>query len=229
MISQNGIAAISDAKKTLREVLGEEAEKVRLARIVLFNPIDKREIGNKVHIKYFFPIRIAISKASGPGDIKDVVKIFEKAGFEVKRFSPEDSKDLEFSKLFLNLIGMAAASWGLAVEKGFKNKEIFKEEVVSLREYIKVVKRAGGKFLNFPHYPVKIFAVFFALLPLSLLLLLRGIISKIVSKGRGGKPKDLDEIDYYNGAVVRLGQKIGVKTSINEKIYQRAKKRLRFC
>ncbi|XOB46800.1 MAG: ketopantoate reductase family protein [Candidatus Nealsonbacteria bacterium] len=227
LISQNGIAAISEAKESLRQVLGKEAEKVRIIRIALFNPIDKRESGNKTYIKYSLPVRIALSKTSDDEDIKDIVEIFEKAGFEIKEFPSEDAKNLEFSKLFLNLIGMAAASRGASVEDGFKNKEIFKEEVKALREYIKTVKLSGGEFLNFPRYPVKLFASLFGLVPTSFLLPFRSIIAKIVSKGRGGKPKDLDEIDYYNGAVVNLGKKTGVKTPVNEKIYKRALERLK--
>ncbi len=227
LISQNGIAAISDAKKTLREVLGKKAEKVRMVRIVLFNPIDRIEPENKVYIKYSLPVRIAFAKISGEGDIEDIGEIFKRAGFEIKEFRSEDAKNLEFSKLFLNLIGMAAASRGVSVEYGFNNEEIFKEEVLALKEYIKVVKLAEGSFLDFPHYPVKFLSNLFDFLPLSFLLPLRAIIAKIISKGRGGKLKDLDEIDYYNGAVVSLGKKIGEKTPVNERIYKRALERLK--
>jgi len=44
-------------------------------------------------------------------------------------------------------------------------------------------------------------------------------LANIISRERQGKLKDLDEIEYYNGAVVKLGKKIGVKTPANEKIY----------
>lgn len=225
VISQNGIAALVEAKKALKEVLGEKAGEVRTIRLVLFNPIDKKESENKVYIKYSLPIKIAFSKASGKGDTKDIVEIFKKAGFEFKEFPQKDAQNLEFSKLFLNLIGMAAASRELSVKDGFGNKEIFKEEVEALKEYIKAVKSHGGKFLNLPHYPVKIFTDLFSFFPTSILLPFRNIISKIVSKGRGGKLKDLDEIDYYNGAVISLGTKTGVKTPVNEKIYQRVKEK----
>ena len=230
IISQNGIVAISDAKKTLKKIFGDESEKIRIVRVVLFNPIEEIESENKHYIKYSLPIRIAVSKAGGealrPGsgqeDIEDIIEIFEKAGFELKEFSLKDAENLEFSKLFLNLIGMAAASRGFSVVDGFKDKEIFKEEVRALKEYIRAVELSRGEFLNFPHYPVKLFADLLNLLPLSLLLVLRTIIGKIISKDRAGKPKDLDEIDYYNGAVIKLGKKTGVKTPVNERIYKRA-------
>lgn len=224
LISQNGIAAISEAKKALFEVLGKDAEKVRLVRVILFNPIGKESRDGKSYIKYSLPIRIALSKVSGSQGIDDILNIFEKANFKIKEFPSKDAKNIEFSKLFLNLIGMAAASRGVSIKDGFKNKEIFREEVKALKEYIKAVKFSGGKFLNLPRYPVKIFIDTLSFFPTQVLLSFRNIISKIVSKGRNGKPKDLDEIDYYNGAVVSLGKKIGVKTPINEIIYKRVKR-----
>jgi len=232
IISQNGIAAISDAKKTLKKIFGNGSEKIRIVRVVLFNPIEEIELENKYHIKYSLPIRIAISRAGGealrPGseqeDIEDIIEIFEKSGFELKEFPLKDAENLEFSKLFLNLIGMAAASRKFSVVDGFKNKEIFKEEVAALKEYIRAVELFGGEFLDFPHYPVKLFTDLLNFLPLSLLSVFRNVIGKIISRGRGGKPKDLNEIDYYNGAVIKLGKKTGVKTPANERIYKRALK-----
>ena len=122
---------------------------------------------------------------------------------------------------------MAAASRRLSVVDGVKERELFKEEVIALKESMRAVELSGGEFLDFPHYPVKIFTDLLSLLPIFLLSIFRNIIGKIISKGRGGKPKDLDEIDYYNGAVIKLGKKTGVLTPVNEEIYKRALKRLR--
>ncbi len=226
LISQNGIAALAEAKKALKEIFGERAEKIRVVRVILFNPIEKKYLKDKVVIKYTLPVRIVLAKSSGEEGIKDIVEVFRKADIEVKEFPSEEAKNLEYSKLFLNIIGVAAASRGYSVKDGFKNKEIFKEEVGALKEYIKVIKLSGGKFLNFPHYPVKLLATLFAWLPLTFLLPVRNMLAEIVSKGREGKPKDLDEVEYYNGAVVGLGEKVGFKTPFNKKIYQRALERL---
>lgn len=225
LISQNGISAMEDAQKTLKEILGEKFEKIRLIRIILFNPIEKSEREGQIYIKYAWPIRIALAKVSGSGEIKDVVEIFQKSGMEVKEFPLKQAKNLEFSKLFLNLIGMASASRGFSIEEGFKEKEVFKEEIKAIREYIKIVKVAGGDFLNFPHYPVNFLTILFQL-PIIFLLPWRNILAKIISKERIGKPKELDEIDYYNGAVVRLGRKLKIKTPVNEKIYKSGRVRI---
>jgi 2-dehydropantoate 2-reductase len=221
LISQNGISAISDAKRALKEVLGESANKVRLIRIILFNPIEAKKNNDIFQINYSLPIKIALAKVSGPGDIDDVLEIFEKAGFRTEKFPSQESKNLEYSKLFLNLIGMASASRNLSIKEGFKNREIFQEELSALKEYIKAVALAGARFVNFSVYPVKTLAGLLDKAPPLLLIWCRNFLAKIVTKDRGQKPKDLDEIDYYNGAVIRLGQEINIKTPINEKIRNR--------
>lgn len=222
LISQNGISAIEDAKESLKEIFGNDFEKIRLVRIILFNPVEKVEKEGKIFIKYSLPIRIAIAKVFGPGKIEDILKIFKESNFEVFEFPEKEAKNLEFSKLILNLIGMASATHGLSIEEGFENKEIFREEIGALREYIKLVKIFGGKFLNFPHYPVKLMTILFNL-PLFFLSIFRKKLARLISQERRGKRKDLDEIDYYNGAVVELGKKLKIETPINERILKRGK------
>ena len=225
-LSQNGIEALEDSKEALEEIFGEKAKDIKIIRAVLFNPIDKKKERDNTYIKYSLPIRLAVLKAQGEGDIKDLVEIFKKASIEVKEFSQKEAKNLEFSKLFLNLIGMASASRGLSIKDGFKDKEIFKEEVGSLKEYIRVVKVAGGRFLNFPHYQVGVLSIVLSLIPTIFLLPFRTFLAEVVSKERGEKPKVLDEINYYNGAVVSLGEKIGIKTPVNKRVYERALEKL---
>jgi len=222
VLSQNGIACIKEAKQALKEVLGKEAENVRVIRLNLFNPIDRKEKENKVFIIYSLPIRIVFTKISGPGNLQDLTSLFKKADIIAKEFPPEKAKNMEFSKLFFNLIGIASATRGLSVKEGLKDLETFKEEIEVLKEYIRVVKASGRDFLNFPHFPVKLVTSLINILPIKFLLPFRGYLASIISKGREGKPKDLAEIKYYNGQVVRLGEKIGLPTSINQKVVKRA-------
>ena len=226
LISQNGIAAIEEAQKKIEEIFNQGSEKVRIVRIILFNSIDREEKKGKIYIKYSLPLRAALAKVSGPGGVEDILKIFKDAGFETAEFPEKEAKNLEFSKLFLNLIGMRAAAEGMTVAEGLSNKEIFKEEIQALKEYKKVVRAAQGKFLNFPKYPIKNLAFFVEWLPLIFWLPLRNIFAKIISQGRNGKEKDLDEIEYYNGAVVELGKKFKIPTPINEKILNKAREKL---
>jgi len=221
ILSQNGIVTGEDAICALKEILGPDYKKIRVVRLVLFNPIDKRKVGDSVYITYSLPIRIGFGKISGPGDLRDIALIFKKANFEAKQFLSEEIKNLEFSKLFLNLIGMASATHGFSIRQGFQKSEIFREEMEALKEYIKIVRASGGNFLNFFNYPVRLLAFFFDTLPINFFLPFKNYFAGLMSKGREGKAKDLTEIEYYNGAVVNLGRKIGIPTPINQRILDR--------
>ncbi len=220
-LSQNGIDALNDTKKALQDIYGQKAQDIAIIRSVLFNPIDIKRENNNIYVKYSLPIRIAVSKAQGQADIKDILKVLKNAGFEVHEFSKANVKNLEFSKLFLNLIGIISASYNLSVKNGFKDKNIFQQEVKALKEYIKVVKKSNGRFVNFSNYPVKIYCFLIDLIPMFFLVPVRNILAKFISKGREEKAKDLDEIEYYNGAVVKLGKKIKVNTPVNEFVLKR--------
>jgi len=174
-------------------------------------------------LKYFEPIRLVFSSAFGPIDTIGLKEILTKAGVEFKEYQRKDCRNMEYSKLFLNLIGMASASWGKSVQEGFKDKNIFQEEAAVLREYAATVKLAGGKFINFDHYPVKNLSDIINIAPMPLLAALRNILGGIISKGRGDKPKDLSEADHYNGAIIKLAQKFGAQTPVNIKIYNKIK------
>jgi len=227
ILSQNGISSVEDAKKELKEIFGETSKEIRIIRVNLFNPISSEKNNDEVKISYFLPVHLALGVAWGPKEIEDIKEIFEKTNIKVQEILPENIKNMEYSKLFTNLIGMAAAAGGFEIAEGFEQKEIFEEEIKSLREYIKVVKKSGGKFLNFNHYPIKLFTLLINFLPLTILRIFRKRIAKAITKGRGGKEKgNIDEIEYYNGAVIRLGEKFKVETPINKKIYQAIKEKL---
>ena len=227
VISQNGLFAIEDAKNSLIEVLGsKEAEKVKIIRMVLFNPIDGKDVNGKICMSYFLPIKMGFGKISGEGDINNIVEIFKEAKFEATQFNGKDVRNMEYSKLFLNLIGMASASRSISVKNGFKNKEFFKDEVMALQEYIKVVYSSKGNFVSFPHYPVKFLVFLFSYFPFCILSFLRGRLAKAITKNREGKSKDLGEIEYYNGAVIKLGREIGIETPKNKEIYKKVQAKL---
>jgi len=227
ILSQNGISVIEEVKKELEKIFGKKAKEIKIIRVSLFNAISSEKIDDAIKISYPLPIRLAFGVASDEKEIEDLKAIFKKADIKAEELSPENVKNMEFSKLFTNLVGMASVSKGLSIEKGFKDPETFKEEATCLKEYIKVVKKSGGKFLNLKHYPIKFLVSLIDFFPLSFLIPFRRILSKLITKGRGGKEKgNIDEVDYYNGAVIKLGEKFQVETPINQKIYQEIKKRL---
>ena len=206
VLSQNGISTFLEAKRALNE-LGSQANSIKVVRMVIFNPVEGETKENRFYVKYFLPIRVAVSGSIKDKDFKDFVKILKNINFKVSRFSLKNIRDLEFSKLFLNLIGIASASRNMSVQEGFKNKEVFTEEISVLKEYIEVVKAYGFKFLNFNNYPVRLFSFIISFFPIKFLLFFQNDIVSLVLSKRSDKPKDLDEIDYYSGAVVHLGEK----------------------
>ncbi len=224
ILPQNGAAVTEEALSALKEVLDSDYDKVRIIRLNLFNAIDRKQKNGNVIVNYSLPIKVAFGKVAGLRDTKDIKELFEKAGFEAQEFSAKQIKNMEFSKLFFNLIGIPSTTRGLDIQQGFKSSETFTEEFQALKEYIQVVKKSGNSFVNFQKYPVKWLTLIIQILPIKLLLLFRKNIAKIITKGREGKPKDLTEIKYYNGFVVDLGEKLGIPTPINQKIVNRVLK-----
>lgn len=227
VLSQNGLEAGKEAITVLKEIFGKKAEQIQVVRLSLFNSVDKKENSGKIYVSYFLPVRLAFGVISGPKETTGLKNIFKEAGIEAEEVLPENVRNMEFSKLLTNLIGLPSALKNLSIKEGFENKEIFKEEIEVLREYLKVVKASNGKILNFKKMPLKLLANLISFCPLSVLFLFRKKLADEVSKGRGGKPKgNLDEIDYYNGEVVKLAKKLGIKVPTNEKILKLAKEKL---
>ncbi len=227
VLSQNGLSAGKEAKEALERVLGERAKEVQVVRVSLLNPVERENTGGRQCVAYFLPVRLAFGVFSGKKDVGLLSSLFKRAGIRAKEVEPARVPDMEVSKLFLNLIGMASSSWGVSLKRGFEEKRIAEEEFLCLKEYIRVVKAAGRGFINLPGIPLKLLAFLLDKLPLSFLLLFRKKIGSIVSRARGEKEKgNIDEIDYYQGEVVRLGKRAGIPTPIQERILKRARQRL---
>jgi len=242
VLSQNGLSAAADAKKGLREALGQDADKVAIVRVSLINGVDLNTDGDgTLTIAYKLPIKLGFGTVKtyiGDTDVNSsaslgLEEIFKKAGVGAREFRGKDVLAMENAKLFLNLIGMAAATaqgsgeptaavGNTDVGAGWRDKEIFKKEMAALREFVLAVNAVRGGFAGkLGGYPVKLLARL-ALLPVCLLAPWRGILAGAIAKGRN-RPKDLSEIDYYNGEVVRLGKKANVPTPVNEEIIAKAR------
>lgn len=238
VLSQNGIAASKEALTALKEVFGEKGESIQIIRVCLLNPIEKKIIKNgleasskkdfgNVCINYFLPIRLTFGVFSGSKDTQKIEKVFKEAHIEAQKVLPEDVTNMEFSKLFSNLLGVVSAVEGFSIKDGFKKKDVFVEEINVLREYIKVVKTSGGRFLNLPNAPIAFLATLIEKTPLPVLGAVRSKIGSMISKGRGGKPKgNLDEIDYYIGAIVELGKTLSIDTPSSKKVLKKTLKKL---
>jgi len=234
ILSQNGLSVIGDAKAGLTRALGHEADKVRIIRVSLINGVDliaEQTVSDEaaarqseiMTIAYKIPIKLGFGAADGQKAM-DLKKVFNTGKFKCQEFSGSNLVRMENSKLFTNLIGMAAAANGLPVSAGLLDKKVFTEEAAMLKEFILAVKASDSGFVdNFAGYPINFFAKLF-LLPAGWLMPFRAVFEHIVAKGRN-RPKDLSEIDYYNGEVIKLGKRFGIPTPVNERIVAQAKKR----
>jgi len=175
-------------------------------------------------IEYKTPIRVAFSVFYGTNETDALEDILKNSGIEYTKVPRDDLKNMEYSKLFTNLIGIPSYSLGFNIEDGLRNKDAFKEEMLALKEYVAVVKKSGGHFLNLPHYPIATFASLVEHIPLSVLLFFRPTVTKLVLSLRHTKEKgNIDEIDYYTGAIIDLGKKYRVEMPINERVLRRIK------
>jgi len=230
ILPQNGRSVIADARKGLKEALGQESDKVEIIRVSLINGVDLSDSDGTSVISYKLPIKLGFGAvdcarfhlASLQGEtLRRLKEVFQGAGVRAQEFRGKDVLAMENAKLFLNLIGMYSAVKGVPVGDGWQNKEIFKKEIAMLREFVLAVKISGGGFAaDLGGYPVKLLAEL-TLLPTWLLAPCRGLFARAIAKGRN-RPKDLSEIDYYNGEAVRLGKRVGVATPVNEEVIAKA-------
>lgn len=227
ILSQNGFLAADEAYEELQRIFGDLVNKMRIFRVALFNAVSTEAHSDKYSISYSLPIRLSFGVAYGPDNVSGLKEIFDQSGIESYIVQQSDVRGMEYSKLFTNLIGTASFANGMSIEQGFNDKQVFADEINVLKEYMKVVRKSGGRFLNFKYYPIGLIAFLVDKLPVKMLGLFRRKIGSFISKERGGRAKgNIDEIDYYNGAIVKLGSKSGVETPINNKIYEMIKERL---
>ena len=226
ILSQNGIAAADDAHEALEQIFGAHADSIRIVRVSLFNPVSVEMAGDKMEVSYFAPVRLAFGVAFGPDRTQDMNDLFLGAGIEAQAVPSGDVRNMEFSKLFTNLIGVPSAAHGLSIGQGFADSAVFAEEIGALREYVQVVRTSGGRFLNLRHFPTGTYAALLSSIPLPILRLARTQIAGMITKGRGSKEKgNIDEIDYYTGAVLAMGKRLGIPTPVNDRVYAAIKAR----
>lgn len=130
--------------------------------------------------------------------------------------------DMKWSKLLTNLLSNAtSAILNLPPSQVFAHPGLFKLEMQQLREALNVMRAASIGVTDLPGTPVRLLALA-TRLPAALA---RPLMQRAVGKGRGGKMPSFhidlhsgrgkSEVDYLNGAVVRLGEKNGIPTPVN--------------
>jgi len=114
--------------------------------LALFNSVREVKDGETSIIEYKTPIRVAFSVFYGTNETDALEDILKNSGIEYTKVPRDDLKNMEYSKLFTNLIGIPSYSLGFNIEDGLRNKDAFKEEMLALKEYVAVVKKSRRTF-----------------------------------------------------------------------------------
>jgi 2-dehydropantoate 2-reductase len=136
--------------------------------------------------------------------------------------------DMKWSKMLTNLVGNAtSAILDLTPAQIFNHPDLFNIEIQQLRETLAVMRAQGLQPINLPGVPVKLLALAAERMPG---WIARPLLQRAVGRGRGSKMPSFhidlhsgrgkSEVDYLNGAVVRIGQRVGVPTPVNQLLNQ---------
>ena len=155
-------------------------------------------------------------------DIKRWVQLFENA--EISTVSVSDYQAMKWSKALLNIVGNAtSAILNRAPGIVYKSSAMFELEIRMMREAMAVMEKLNLKIIDLPGSPASRLATGVRRVPQ---FILKGILTHIVDKGRGGKMpsfhadlaagKGKNEVEYHNGAIAQVGKANGVSTPINQ-------------
>jgi 2-dehydropantoate 2-reductase len=207
---QNGVAS--------EDVLGEAFGREKIIAGTILNPISIPEPGLVRLEKRKGGIGLA---AVGASSIDPIVTALKSIGLPLRVYA--DYRSMKWSKLLLNLIGNAtSAILDMTTRETFADRRIFKIEIAALRETLQVMAALSIKPVALPGYPVPLLVFALRRLPLPLL---QQVMRPLAASGRGDKQPSLlmdlasgktqSEIEELNGAIVRTGKSIGVKTPVN--------------
>jgi 2-dehydropantoate 2-reductase len=138
------------------------------------------------------------------------------------------STGMKWSKMLTNLMANASSAiLDMTPSEILSHPGLYRMEIDQLREAIAIMHALHITIVDLPGTPVRIFSWAISRLPLSVS---QPLISRIASQGRGEKMPSFhidlhsgrgkSEVDYLNGAVVRFGARVGVRTPINRWLNQ---------
>jgi 2-dehydropantoate 2-reductase len=151
---------------------------------------------------------------------KRLVSSFDAAYLNCRLYP--DAAAMKWSKMLTNLIANpTSAILDLTAAEVFANRDLYKLEIVMLRECLAVMKAQKIKVVDLPGTPVRALA-FATRLPL---WLSKPLLGRAAGSGRGGKMPSFhidlhsgrgkSEVEYLHGAVARAGERLGIPTPVN--------------
>ncbi|MCR4336588.1 MAG: 2-dehydropantoate 2-reductase [Candidatus Omnitrophica bacterium] len=215
MTSQNGVQADQVLKS-----LGVD-EKRLISSIVLFGSTYTQP----GQIVYNFPGDWIIGSAFGANEerVAQVAEVLKKA-FSVVVSS--NIVGMKWLKLFINFNNCIPAMTGKSMQETFADQDLCRLSILLLREGVDVVKKAGIELVSLPSFPTeRIYGL--ASMPLDqaaeimhqrLTTLskqpLYGSILQSILRGKAS------EIDYINGEVALLAERLGISAPLNRRVVE---------
>jgi 2-dehydropantoate 2-reductase len=199
------------------DLLGAAFGRPKVISGTVLNPIAVPEIG----VVRLEKAGRGIGLAPVEGSIDTYVEALRATQLPVRTYN--DYRAMKWSKLILNLIGNAtSAILDMPTRETFADQRVFKIEAAMLREALAVMHARAIGTVDLPGSPVRLLVFGIRFAPI---FLLQRILRPMVAGGRGDKPPSLlvdmrsgktqSEIDELNGAIVRAGKTIGLKTPVN--------------
>ncbi|MHB2019232.1 MAG: ketopantoate reductase family protein [Candidatus Xenobia bacterium] len=154
--------------------------------------------------------------------VEAIRDLFEPTG--IPRVVSPHHHDVKWSKLLLNMLGNATcAILDMPTAAVFGHPGVFRLEQRAFKEAVDVMERKHIGFLKLPGYPVPMLKTAMTTVPLALL---QPLMKKRMAEGRGRKDPSLrldmqkspprSEVRYLNGAIVRFGETVGLRTPAND-------------
>ena len=199
------------------DLLGAAFGRAKIIAGTMLNPIAVPEVG----VVRLEKAGRGLGLAPVEGSLDSFVDVMQGTGLPVRTY--RDYRAMKWSKLILNLIGNAtSAILDMPTRETFADRRVFNIEVRMLREALAVMRAQAIAPVDLPGSPVRLLALGLRYTPQ---VLLHRILQPMIAGGRGDKPPSLlvdmrsgktqSEIDELNGAIVRAGKSIGLKTPVN--------------
>lgn len=215
LTTQNGVEADS--------IVAEFVDKDRiLSSIVMFGST----YINPGEVVHNFEGEWIIGKREYLGKKVDLLEIKDLLGKSFNIVISNNMEGMKWLKLFLNANNCIPAILNMSMQECFSNLDICEVSIGIWQEGYGVIEKAGIKLESLPSFPLerlinlinmpreeskKIFSNIMVNLSKEPLY---GSILQSIRRGRAS------EIDYINGAIVRLGKKVSYHTPLNKKMVE---------
>lgn len=205
---QNGV----ENEAVYQQALGEE----KVIAGTLTSAVGKPELGTAL-VERLRGVGVADSHEVS----QKLVDGFNQAGLQAGLFADADS--MKWSKLLTNLqTNASSAILDMSPAEIYADQRLYELEARQIREALEVMRRLDVQVVDLPGVPVRLLALLMQYAPPRIG---RMLAERFIGKGRGEKMPSFhidlhagrgkSEVGYLNGAVVRFGEKTGVKTPVN--------------